>query len=145
MIERSTPIWRRSSRPIGEASGLPNRCYTDSAHFGRETALLFDRGWTCVGFGKDVPEPGDALPIEHLGRPLLALRGKDGAVRVFHNVCSHRGMVLVSEPTRIRSVIRCPYHSWCYGMDGALKATPHVGGPGHNAPRRDRQGGARPA
>ncbi|MEM7043509.1 MAG: aromatic ring-hydroxylating dioxygenase subunit alpha [Pseudomonadota bacterium] len=123
----------KTSRPIGEASGLPNRCYTDPGHFALETARLFDRAWACIGFAKDIPEPGDARPIDHLGRPLLALRGKDGEVRVFHNVCSHRGMVLVDEPTRIRSVIRCPYHSWCYGMDGALKATPHVGGPGHNA------------
>lgn len=119
--------------PIGEAGGLPNRCYTDPAHFAEERTRLFDQGWACIGFGKDIPEIGDALPIDHLGTPLLALRDKDGAVSVFHNVCSHRGMVLVEEPMRIRSVIRCPYHSWCYGLDGALKATPHVGGPGHNA------------
>ncbi len=119
--------------PIGEAGGLPNRCYTDPAHFAEEQSHLFGRGWACLGFGKDIPKIGDAMPIDHLGTPLLALRDKDGAVAVYHNVCSHRGMVLVEEPTRIRSVIRCPYHSWCYGLDGALKTTPHVGGPGHNA------------
>ncbi len=119
--------------PIDEAGGLPNPCYTDAHYFALERTRLFDQGWACIGFGKDIPEIGDALPIDHLGTPLLALRDKDGAVSVFHNVCSHRGMVLVEEPTRIRSVIRCPYHSWCYGLDGALKATPHVGGPGHNA------------
>ena len=123
----------RVCRPIGEATGLPNRCYVDGAHYDVEKTLVFDRGWTCIGFGKDIPLPGDAVPIDHLGAPLLAVRAKDGAINVFHNVCSHRGMVLVEEPTRIRSVIRCPYHSWCYGTDGALKATPHVGGPGHNA------------
>ena len=109
-------------KPIGEARGLPNACYTDPSHFALETRQLFDRTWVCIGFGKDIPEPGDALPIDHLGTPLLALRGKDGRVSVFHNVCSHRGMVLVEEPTRIRSVIRCPYHSWCYNLDGSLKA-----------------------
>lgn len=123
----------RVLRPIGEAGGLPNGCYTDEANFAQERARLFDQGWACIGFGKDIPEIGDAVPIDHLGTPLLALRDKDGAVAVYHNVCSHRGMVLIEEPTRIRSVIRCPYHSWCYGLDGALKATPHVGGPGHNA------------
>lgn len=122
----------RSCRPIGEAGGLPNRCYTDAGQFALEKKKLFDRGWSCIGFGKDLPHAGDAVPIDHLGTPLLALRDDDGEIRVFHNVCSHRGMVLVDKPTRIRSVIRCPYHSWCYGRDGALKATPHVGGPGHN-------------
>ncbi|MGI9511082.1 MAG: aromatic ring-hydroxylating oxygenase subunit alpha [Geminicoccaceae bacterium] len=123
----------RSRQPIGEAAGLSNRCYTDQAHFEVEKTRIFDQGWACIGFGKDIPEPGDAVPIDHLGAPLLALRAKNGEIRVFHNVCSHRGMVLVDAPTRVRSVIRCPYHSWCYGMDGALKATPHVGGPGQNA------------
>ena len=123
----------QARRPIDKALGLPNACYTDPSQFQRERRQLFDRGWACIGFAKDIPEPGDALPVDHLGSPLLALRDKGGHVRVFHNVCSHRGMVLVEEPTRIRSVIRCPYHSWCYGHDGALKATPHVGGSGHNA------------
>ena len=123
----------QARRPIAEAMGLPNRCYTDPDHFALERTHLFDQGWTCIGFGKDIPEPGDARPVDHLGTPLLTLRDKDGEIRVFHNVCSHRGMVLVETPTRIRSVIRCPYHSWCYGLDGGLKATPHVGGPGHNA------------
>jgi len=123
----------QTCRPIGEATGLPNRSYTDAAFFSREKAEVFDKSWSCIGFGKDIPEKGDALPIDHLGTPLLALRDKAGGISVFHNVCSHRGMVLVEEKTRIHSVIRCPYHSWCYGMNGALKATPHVGGPGHNA------------
>ncbi len=123
----------RSRRPIGQARGLPNRCYTDPTLFEREKASLFDRSWSCIGFAKDLPQPGDALPVDHLGTPLLMLRDKAGEVRVFHNVCSHRGMVLVEKASRIRSVIRCPYHSWCYALDGALKATPHVGGPGQNA------------
>jgi choline monooxygenase len=119
--------------PIDRASGLPNRCYVDPMLFEIEKARIFRTGWSCIGVGKDIPEPGDALPVDHLGMPLLAVRGKDGGIKVFHNVCSHRGMVLVAAPTRIRSVIRCPYHSWCYALDGKLKATPHVGGPGRNA------------
>ena len=119
--------------PIGQASGLPNRCYTDPLLFDREKRHVFGRSWSTVGFGKDIPNPGDAMPVDHLGTPLLLVRAKNGSVKVFHNVCSHRGMILVEKPTRIRSVIRCPYHSWCYSLDGALKTTPHVGGPGHNA------------
>src|SRR3546814_10355258 len=62
--------------------------------------------------------------------PLLLLRDHDGALRVFHNVCSHRGLRLVTEPCRARGLIRCPYHSWSYALDGSLKATPFIGGPG---------------
>ncbi|HEX6143649.1 MAG TPA: aromatic ring-hydroxylating dioxygenase subunit alpha [Geminicoccaceae bacterium] len=130
----------RAAAPIERARGLPNACYADPAMFEREKARVFATTWTCIASGRAVPAPGDALPVDHLGIPLLLLRDKAGALRVFHNVCSHRGMVLVSEPTRCRSVIRCPYHSWCYNLDGSLKATPHVGGPGHNAhPALDRR------
>src|SRR3546814_15003614 len=61
---------------------------------------------------------------------LFRSRDHDGALRVFHNVCSHRGLRLVTEPCRARGLIRCPYHSWSYALDGSLKATPFIGGPG---------------
>ena len=64
--------------------------------------------------------------------PLLLLRDKDGDVRVFQNICRHRGMILVEEPRKIEGAIRCAYHSWCYSTKGALVSTPHVGGPGQN-------------
>ena len=73
------------------------------------------------------------MPIDYLGAPLLLLRDKAGEIRVFENVCRHRGMILVEEKRRFGGVIRCPYHSWCYSLDGKLRATPHVGGPGVNA------------
>ncbi len=123
----------QTRRPIGEAMGLPNLCYTDPDVLELEKQEIFGRNWSVVGFGKDIAEPGDVLPVDHFGVPLLLVRTKDGDVKVLHNVCSHRGMILIDKPTRIRSVIRCPYHSWCYNLDGKLRATPHVGGPGHNA------------
>ena len=48
------------------------------------------------------------------------------------NICRHRGMILVEEARKIEGAIRCPYHSWCYGTDGRLVSTPHVGGAGQN-------------
>ncbi|KAA0909763.1 aromatic ring-hydroxylating dioxygenase subunit alpha [Aquicoccus porphyridii] len=119
-------------RPIASAHGLPNAHYTDPDVFAEErAALLFDE-WAGLAVAADVPEPGDAKPVEFLGVPLLLLRGRDNLVRVFHNICRHRGMILVSEPRKIEGAIRCPYHSWCYAHDGRLVATPHVGGPGMN-------------
>ncbi|WP_282605460.1 aromatic ring-hydroxylating dioxygenase subunit alpha [Pelagibius sp. Alg239-R121] len=117
---------------VPDGGCLPNPFYIEEAVFEEEKKRIFAPNWTCIGFGKDVPNIGDARPITFLGIPLLLLRDKSGQVRVFQNVCRHRGMTLVNEPTNFRGVIRCPYHSWCYSLDGALKTTPHLGGPGQN-------------
>ncbi len=120
-------------KPVATANGLPNEFYTDQEIFEREKQLLFADGWACIGFAKDIPEKGDALPLEFIGRPVLVLRGTDDVVRVFDNVCRHRGMILIEKPTTVRTTIRCPYHSWCYELDGRLRSTPHVGGAGVNS------------
>ncbi len=117
---------------VAEARGLPNAHYVDPAVFEEErNALLFSQ-WSGVGFAKDVPEAGDANPVDFLGVPLLILRTHEGDVKVFQNTCRHRGMILVEEKGNLRGTIRCPYHSWCYGLNGELRSTPHVGGPGQN-------------
>ena len=119
--------------PVATARGLPNRHYVDQTWFETERDRLFFDGWAGIGFAKNVPANGDAMPITFLGQPLVAIRGRDAKLRVFLNICRHRGMILIRERGPIRGAIRCPYHSWCYDLDGALKATPHVGGPGHNS------------
>jgi len=119
-------------RPIAQANGLPNAHYTDPATFAEERDAVLHASWTGLAVAADVPENGDAKPLEFLGLPLLLIRDKDGCVRVFQNTCRHRGMILVSEPRKIDGAIRCPYHSWCYSTKGQLVATPHVGGPGQN-------------
>ncbi|WP_375227569.1 aromatic ring-hydroxylating oxygenase subunit alpha [Roseobacter sp. S98] len=119
-------------RPISDANGLPNEHYTDQSVFNEEKqSLLFD-SWSGLAVTAQVPEAGDAVPITFLGMPLLLVRDRSGSVRVFQNICRHRGMILVEEPRRIEGAIRCPYHSWCYSTDGRLVSTPHVGGPGQN-------------
>lgn len=123
----------RAARPIEAANGLSNAFYIDEEVFKKEQRAVFFSQWCGVGFAKDAPSAGDAFPITFLGMPLLLVRDRDGILRVFQNTCRHRGMILVEEPTRIGGAIRCPYHSWCYGLDGSLKSTPHVGGPGNNA------------
>ncbi|MEL7214557.1 MAG: aromatic ring-hydroxylating dioxygenase subunit alpha [Pseudomonadota bacterium] len=118
--------------PTGTARGLPSALYTSEAAFALERERIFHGGWACLGFGKDVPDVGNAVPLNFFGAPLLMLRDTTGAVKVYENVCRHRGMILVEEPRTFGGVIRCPYHSWCYSLDGKLRATPHVGGPGIN-------------
>lgn len=117
---------------VNKAKGLPNEHYIDERIFEEEKRSVLFKNWSGVGYAKDIPEVGDAKPIEFLGMPLLIVRDRGGNVGVFQNTCRHRGMILVSEPKKIGGAIRCPYHSWCYGLDGALRSTPHVGGPGHN-------------
>jgi phenylpropionate dioxygenase-like ring-hydroxylating dioxygenase large terminal subunit len=119
-------------RPVATANGLPNAHYTDPQVFDAESKAVLHTAWAGLAVGADVPENGDAKPIEFLGIPLLLLRDKDGDVRVFQNICRHRGMILVDTSRNIEGAIRCPYHSWCYSTKGALVSTPHVGGAGHN-------------
>ncbi|AHM05405.1 GbcA Glycine betaine demethylase subunit A [Roseibacterium elongatum DSM 19469] len=126
-------VFDRVRAPIEQANGLPNAHYTDPATIAEETRAVLETTWAALAVGADVPEPGDARPLDFLGQPLLMLRDEAGMVRVFFNICRHRGMILVDAPRKIEGAIRCPYHSWCYAKDGRLVATPHVGGPGQNA------------
>ena len=118
--------------PVETANGLPNAHYIDPAVYTEEKHALLYAQWAGLAVGADVPEPGDAVPLTFLGMPLLLLRDKDGDVRVFQNICRHRGMILIEAPRKIEGAIPCPYHSWCYSTKGALISTPHVGGPGRN-------------
>lgn len=122
----------RVRQPIAAANGLPNAHYIDPALYGEERqAVLFDN-WSGLAVASDVPDIGDAVPVTFLDMPLLVVRDRNNTVRVFHNICRHRGMILVDAPRKIEGAIRCPYHSWCYSTEGRLVSTPHVGGPGHN-------------
>ena len=113
---------------IEKAHGLPNECYTSKDYTLIERKKLFEDKWIVAGVASSIPEIGDVKPIDILGMPILILRNKQNEVKVFHNVCSHRGVKLVSKSGKINSLIRCPYHSWSYSLDGELKATPHIGG-----------------
>ena len=122
------PGIERVLQPTAAASGLPNALYTDPTALATERDRLFASTWTALGFASDIPTVGDVRPVRLLGLPLVMLRDRAGEVRVFHNVCSHRGRQLVDQPTRVEAGLRCPYHSWHYGLDGQLKGTPHIGG-----------------
>ena len=128
---------------IHQAKGLPNDHYISEAVFEEEKmAILFDN-WSAIGFGKDIPLEGDTKPINFVDMPLLMVRDKNGEINVFQNTCRHRGMILVEEPMNITGMIRCPYHNWCYSLNGDLCATPMVGGTGihtHKAINHDELG-----
>jgi choline monooxygenase len=83
-----------------------------------------------IGVASSVPNPGDVKPFNLLGIPILIIRNKDNEVKVFHNVCSHRGFKLIDKECKLKNVLRCPYHYWSYDFNGNLVATPHIGGLG---------------
>ena len=101
---------------------LPSRYYTDPDILERELAGIFRRSWICVGHLCDLAEGGSYFTETVAGQPLLVIRGQDGALRAFFNVCQHRGHELLKGSGRIKGGITCPYHAWSYGHDGALLA-----------------------
>ena len=115
-------------KPIEVANGLPNECYTNQDYLAHEKEKIFYNKWTAIGVGSSIPRAGDAKPYNLLGIPLILIRDKNMDVRVFHNVCSHRGFKLLDKACTLKNVIRCPYHSWAYDFNGQLVATPHIGG-----------------
>jgi choline monooxygenase len=116
------------NKPISKAHGLPNECYTSKEYTLIERKKLFEDKWVAIGVASSLPNVGDAKPFDLLGIPLLIVRNKKNKIKVFHNICSHRGSKLVTEARKNKNVIRCPYHSWSYNLDGDLIATPHIGG-----------------
>ena len=115
-------------KPILEANGLPNECYVNKDYVNIERDTVFFNNWSVIGSASSLKEIGDVKPYNFLGVPLLILRDKSDQIKVFHNVCSHRGFKLIQEPCKLKNMIRCPYHSWSYDLSGKLIATPHVGG-----------------
>ncbi|MEP7084619.1 MAG: aromatic ring-hydroxylating dioxygenase subunit alpha, partial [Betaproteobacteria bacterium] len=118
----------RLNRPTGNATGLPREVYTKPDFFEVERDHVLSATWMCVGIASDLPKPGDLLPYDFGGMPILLLRDSDGGIRAFHNVCSHRGVQLVAEARNTRDSITCPYHAWTYGLDGALLRRPRFCG-----------------
>jgi choline monooxygenase len=106
-------------RPLLEATCLPPWCYTSQEFFDREVERIFLKTWNFLGREDEIPEPGDYLVVDMFGESLLALRGEDGRVRAFANVCRHRGTRLLSGKGHCRAVI-CPYHGWTYSREGRL-------------------------
>ena len=115
-------------KPIDKSHGLPNECYTSQEYTKLERKKLFEDKWVVIGIASALPNKGDAKPFDLLGIPIMILRDKQNKIRVFHNVCSHRGYKILQESCKIKNVIRCPYHSWSYDTSGNLVATPHLGG-----------------
>lgn len=103
---------------------LPAETYRDPRQFARERERIFAAEWGLFSLAERVSAPGAYVTGTLAGYPIVVLRGEDGRLRAFHNVCRHRGAALLAGQGRCGKVITCPYHAWAYGQDGRLlKAT----------------------
>jgi len=106
---------------------LPGRDYSSAEVFEIERDRLFQGSWFCVGRAEQAPDVGSFVAVDVAGENVLIVRGADGTLRAFLNVCRHRGSQLCQGSGTV-SAIRCPYHAWSYGLDGRLLATAHADG-----------------
>jgi choline monooxygenase len=112
---------------IARAWTLPAHLYADANVFAAEKETIFSRTWQVVGHASQVEKPGDYFTTDLLGEPLLFVRGADGKLRGFYNVCRHRAGP-PAEGCGSRKLFRCGYHGWTYGLDGALLSATEVEG-----------------
>jgi choline monooxygenase len=114
--------------PLAEAATIAGPFYVDPRIAELETQNVFSKTWQVIGRTDQVEEPGDFLTFNLAGEPIVAIRGADGVLRAFYNVCRHHAAAVVSEPCGHAQVLHCPYHGWNYGLDGSLKGMPEFDG-----------------
>ena len=103
---------------------LAPEAYTDPAWFAREQRLVFGHTWHVVAHVEQLALPRDFVTVRAGGAPIAIVRDDDGTLRAFHNLCRHRGMVMLDGPGSLRDDIECSYHGWRYDLDGALRVVP---------------------
>jgi Rieske 2Fe-2S family protein len=111
--------------PFGKSRTLPAEAYHSQDLFDWEQSEIFNRYWVCLGRTSDLLHPGQLRAVDQGGETVLLTRDSEGTVRAFSNVCRHRGHPLLEVGEAIDArLIRCPYHSWSYRLDGNLRAAP---------------------
>ena len=132
MPSRSAEAWARSPS-IPDSHYVSGLVYSDEGVLADEKRELFGKVWQFVCHDSELPEPFDYRTVEPAGVPLVLVRGADGSIRTFLNVCSHRGARLVNEPSGNAERFTCFYHLWyqlfeyaChegnYGLENSLRA-----------------------
>ena len=118
--------WAEVRKPVDEATTIPPEVFRSQEFYDLEHEKILSKTWVCVGTADQVRHHGDVISVMVAGKPILVTRTKDGQVRGFYNVCRHRGARLLNEgDCGKKTCISCPYHSWGYGLDGKLLATPN--------------------
>src|SRR6201995_4963139 len=114
--------------PLEEGYTIPAPWYLDAQIEQAEREQVFGRNWIAVGRLDQVAAAGQFFTVEIAGEPLVIVRGADGELRAFYNVCRHHAAAVANVPSGTVQHLRCPYHGWTYGLDGALKGAPEFAG-----------------
>ncbi len=110
----------------GAGAALQPHLYYDPKAAALEQEAIFERTWQVAGHVSDLPEPGSYVTASAGSQSLIVIRGKDGELRAFRNVCRHRGRRLIGDAAGCSRAIRCAYHGWTYALDGKLLGAPEL-------------------
>lgn len=117
----------QATTDLSRAATIPARWYLDAQFLDAERRKVFASTWQPVGQTRDVTGPGEYFACDIVGEPVVVVRGKDGVLRAFSNVCRHRASTVATGRGKAPS-LRCPYHGWTYGLDGRLIGQPEFEG-----------------
>lgn len=112
----------RTDAAAGEYRHSTDAYHSESRH-AKESEVLFRKHPVVLGLSLSIPKPGDYFTDDSTGTPIVVVRGKDGVVRAFFNVCRHRGTRLCTGSGHGVALV-CPYHGWTYSLEGQLKGIP---------------------
>ncbi len=113
-------------KPLDHATALPARYYVGEPMLAMEQRAVFARSWQLVAHQEQLAEPGDHV-VEQIGHvPVIVVRGQDGVLRAFPNVCRHRAGPLALCNGKGARALHCKYHGWTYTLEGQLRAAPEM-------------------
>jgi len=113
---------------LAEASTIPGSWYLDPNVADLERRTVFSRQWQIVAREEQLEKLGQYVTCTVAKEPLVTVRGNDGVLRGFFNVCRHHAAAVMTESSGKADVLRCPYHGWTYSLEGDLKSAPDLGG-----------------
>jgi choline monooxygenase len=114
--------------PLSQAATIPAAWYTDPRIAELERLNVLGKTWQLVARTSQLETPGQFISSTVAGEPVVVVRGNDGVLRAFYNVCRHHAAAVVTQPCGRASLLHCPYHGWNYGLDGSLKGMPEFEG-----------------
>ncbi|WP_218508248.1 aromatic ring-hydroxylating dioxygenase subunit alpha [Variovorax sp. dw_308] len=126
MIQRALALIESRGSERGEPDISPVSRYLDASRYQQEVEKIFRQYPLAVCPSASLGKAGDTFAIDVAGIPLVIVRAEGGEINAFVNACRHRGARIKAPGLSSQRVMICPYHSWTYGLDGALRGRPHA-------------------